>query len=433
MPKRLKTVSTDKLGFALKELMDYQIHLIANLNGKLDPTRFEQAMRCLFMAEPVMGSRFIPHPLRPWWEPVTNLERDDFLSLKKGGENELMEFIAEPFDFFGAPQVRACIVSSDEHDTLCLKYSHVPTDGASVKEGTYLIAEYYRRLGSDPHYMPEPNLDGSRSARQISSRFGLLDKLKMLRRYTRNSPLKKGSWKAFPVSAPASDKRTPYMLRVTVPPEKFRTMKAYGIRYGATVNDMLLTAFYRSLHNVIGAMPGREMGVMTTADLRRYLPEKKAGALCCMSAFFYSNIGEDIGVNFNDTLMKVKEDTVFQKGDFLGLGDYPALAFFMNLLPYAIGQSALKALMNFEMNDGHSKAGLTNLGIIDENLFDLGGPGINDAYILVPLSIMLKKIYITGFTTFRDKVSISSGFYGSEKDRALVESILNKMVSELPG
>ncbi len=72
-----------------------------------------------------------------------------------------------------APQVKARIVRSggpNAKDTLCLKFSHVPTDGAAAKEGAYLLADIYRRLGEDPSWRPRPNIDGSRSARQISSR-----------------------------------------------------------------------------------------------------------------------------------------------------------------------------------------------------------------------------------------------------------------------
>ncbi len=431
IPGRFRAVATDKLGFALMQLMDYQIHFLAELDGMLDAGRLARAMALMMDAEPVLGSRFVRHWRAPWWQRQERLKEEDFFTLREGGPKEVQAFINEPLDSYRAPQVKARIVRSGANmnkDILCLKFSHVPVDGAAVKDCAYLLADIYRRLGTDASYCPEPNTAGSRSARQVSRRLTLADKLKVIRRDLRNFRKKRGCWSPLP----ASGEQTPRFVREVIGPRRFQAIKSYGRNKGATINDMLITAYYRALYRELGPVPGRDMGILTTADLRRYLPEGKTGAICCLSSFFYSNIGTDLGADFEDTLGKVVEDIGFQKSDYLGLGDYPALSFFMDVLPYSIGLKAIKSIFTVTLGSGHYKGALTNLGIIDEDLFRFDGPEVTDAYILVPVSTSLGNVLITGTTTFKDTITLASGFLGSEQDQAHMERIYKAVSEELP-
>ena len=340
----------------------------------------------------------------------------------------MQSFVQEPFDYFSAPQVKARIVRSGGKDTLCIKFSHVPADGAAAKEGAYLLADIYQRLGQDPSWRPRPNISGSRSARQISQRLTLADKLKVIRRDFRNFAKKRGCWKRFP----ASGEETPRFVREVIGPRRFQAIKNNGREKGATINDLLIAAYYRALHRELGPMPGRAMGIMATADLRRYLPEGRAGGLCNLSGFVFSNIGREIGAEFKDTLALVVEDIGFQKKDYLGLGDHPALVFFMNALPYSIGLKAMESIFMAAMGFGQYKGVFTNLGVIDEGLFDLGGPEVLDAYVQVPVTKKLDTALIIGTTTFKNKITLASGFMGSKEDHAHVERILRAVSEELP-
>ena len=431
IPGRFRAVATDKLGFALMQLMDYQIHFLAELDGILDKGRLARSMALMMDAEPVLGSRFVRHWRVPWWQRQEGLKEEEYFTMVEGGPMEVLAFINEPMDFYSAPQVKARIVRSggpNVKDTLCLKFSHVPADGAAVKECAYLLADIYRRLGTDASYRPEPNIAGNRSAKQVSKRLALADKLKVIRRDLRNFRKKRGYWNPFP----ASGEQTPRFVREVIGPRRFHAIKSYGRDKGATINDMLITAYYRALHRELGPVPGRDMGILTTADLRRHLPEGKAGAICCLSSFFYSNIGTDLGVDFEDTLGKVVADIGFQKTDYLGLGDYPAIAFFMDVLPFSIGLKALTSIITVALGSGQYKGALTNLGIIDEDLFRFDGPEVTDAYILVPVSTSMGNVLITGTTTFKDTITLASGFMGSEQDQAHMERIYKAVSEELP-
>ncbi len=434
IPERFRAVAGDKLGFVHMHIMDYQIHFIAEFDGILDKDRLAQAMRLLMDAEPVLGSRFVYHWRAPWWQRAEGLATEDFFSFVEGVEGvkgDVQAFIGEQIDSYSAPQVKARIVRSggpNVKDTLCLKFSHVPTDGAAAKEGAYLLADIYRRLGEDPSWRPRPNIDGSRSARQISSRLSLADKLKVIRRDFRNFSKKRGYWKPFP----ASGEETPRFVREVIGPERFLTLKDYGKQKGATINDLLLTALYRALYKELGSLPDNDMGILTTVDLRRYLPEGKAGALCFLSGALHSNIGREIGKDFEETLRKVMEDINFQKTDYLGLGDYPAIAFFMDVLPFSIGFRALMKILKFAMGLGQYKGGFTNLGIIDEGLFRFDGPEVTDAYIQVPVFTALDTLFAMGTTTFKNSITLAAGFLGSKSDQAIVERILRAVSKELP-
>ncbi len=112
IPDRFRAVTCDKIGFALMPLMDYQIHFIAEFDGKLDEERLARAMRLLMDAEPVLGSRFVNHWRSPWWQRDEGLATEDFFSVVEGGPGDVEDFISEQMDFFSAPQVKARLVRS---------------------------------------------------------------------------------------------------------------------------------------------------------------------------------------------------------------------------------------------------------------------------------------------------------------------------------
>ena len=74
IPKRIRAVTTDKLGFALAQVTDYKIQVVLEFEGALDADRLRHALRLLMDAEPVLGSRFVPHWFSPYWERLTEAE-----------------------------------------------------------------------------------------------------------------------------------------------------------------------------------------------------------------------------------------------------------------------------------------------------------------------------------------------------------------------
>lgn len=77
-------VAQDAVNYLIdKYLANSQISCILRLNGKLNKTILQQAVRISLDAEPILGCCFIADDDHPFWELQTNFETSDFfLSLK---------------------------------------------------------------------------------------------------------------------------------------------------------------------------------------------------------------------------------------------------------------------------------------------------------------------------------------------------------------
>lgn len=88
VPGRFRAVATDKLGFALMRLMDYQIYCIAEFDGRLDEERLARAMALMLRTEPVLGSRFVRHWRAPWWQRGEGLQTRETFPLKGKADSD---------------------------------------------------------------------------------------------------------------------------------------------------------------------------------------------------------------------------------------------------------------------------------------------------------------------------------------------------------
>src|SRR5690606_21933097 len=67
---------------------------------------------------------------------------------------------------------------------------------------------------------------------------------------------------------------TPHIARRTLSPERLGRMKAFGRGHGATVNDVLIAAFFLAFQKIRGESSdrGEPRSLLTSADLRRRYP-----------------------------------------------------------------------------------------------------------------------------------------------------------------
>lgn len=430
MPRRFRAAMYDQGLFVFREICDQLIHCVVSLDGQIDRTIIEKAVRLTLDAEPVFGCRFVDHWCTPYWSRIGNLDDAGLFRLVDTTDvgRELSGFLATPIDPFKGPQVQVRIFRSTT-DTLCIKVNHMVADAAGVKDYAYLLASLYRELSRDIKYKPAPNL-GSRSLRQVSRHFGIIDKLRIMRRGFRDKKSMGAYWSAIPS---ANGTYNPVFVFRKISREKFRNLRLYGHRENATLHDMVLAAYYRALFEVINQCPGIPMGLITTADLRRYIPSGKTEAICNCSALVYSNIGMEIGDSFDDTLSRVQNDMNIRKADFLGLGDLPFLAIISRCLPHFLSKRLILRMILTRAKSGHFATALTNMGAIDYEKLDFGDVRVTDAFLTAPLSYYGLTSLLIGLSSFGESIAFSAGFYGSAQDALTVQRLLDFMIREMPG
>jgi NRPS condensation-like uncharacterized protein len=394
----------------------------------------KRAVRLSLDVEPVLGCRFVERWWRPYWERRNDLDRVTLCHLAETAdiEQEKMRFLTTPMDPCSDPLVQVEILRSGT-DTLCIKLSHVAADGGGMKEYVDLLASIYRRLAEAPGYAAAPNLTGRRSLRQIGSRFRLLDKLRIVR-----SGLKDMGKSAFPASywsfpyekagCLTAPKRAFVIRRIG--PEGLRIIRAYGREQKATFNDLMLAAFCRGLHSLIKPEPAVNLRLRVFADLRRYLPAAKGEAICNLTGLVHLNIGTELGPTFDDTCMRVRDRMNAVRAGFPGLGDVSLSAVVFKGFPFFLARRQFRFALRRLVRWGNIPPILTNWGPIDPEGADFGHVRVAHAFGAPPT--VFPPFFSLTVTSFRETLTLCTGFLENAIPRPKVEQLLERIESELP-
>ena len=75
---------------------------------------------------------------------------------------------------------------------------------------------------------------------------------------------------AFPLS-PSTPQDRSFIARLSIPEEKFLLIKSKGKVLGATINDILMAAYFYSLYELAGFSKDESVSISAAIDLRRHL------------------------------------------------------------------------------------------------------------------------------------------------------------------
>lgn len=265
--------------------------------------------------------------------------------------------------------------------------------------------------------------------RQLSERFSSLDKLRIIRRGFRDLKdlyLPRAYW-AF--SSNVAEPSAPTYVIRHIGHDQFRAMRQLGKTHSATINDMMLTAIFRALTEMVRPNPAVPLRLTNTVDLRRYLPSGKAEALCNLSSFSYPNIGSEPGATFEDTLVKVRDDMNTRKADFFGLGDLPLGVAMFKCLPFAWACALFHRAWGQMIKTGILPPDFTNMGAIDPEQLDFGAPKVTAAHLTA--GVTFPPFFGMGLSGFRESLSLSVGFCQTAVQRPLVEKFFDQIIREL--
>lgn len=433
IPTRFPTERSDKALFFRRFLVDLQIHHVITFSGCLDKALIAKAVRLSLDAEPILGCRYVEH----WWQPYW-LRRDDldFLDLCTTVEPDdldqaILDYLTVPLDPRKDPLIQIMMFRS-KWDTICIKANHVVVDAAGLMEYSQLLATIYRNLKADPNFKPTVNLEGSRNIKQILVNFNILSRIKMIRRGYRNlirDCFPRENWQ-FPIHISGLPKKKTFILR-KIPTNQFMALKLYCKENEATVNQIMVTAFYRALEKIINPPPNTPLRLGATVNLRRYLTNSKGQAICNLSGFMHLNIGSEIEKKFAETLGRVKKNFTDLNNDYLGLGVTRFNLFGYKMLPFFLAKTICAAYSRCSriLNPKGVAPWLTNLGRIDEKLLDFGKEKITDSFLTAPPTN--PPVFAVAFSGFNKTITLSIGISEPYIDRKEVGLLLDYVEEEL--
>ena len=416
------TSAQDKMNFITRMTADQQLRVVVFFSGRLDETLMARAVRIAMDCEPVLGCRFVEQPNRTYWERRSDLDELELCRVVEGNPAGMMAFLTEPTDPCREPLLKARIFRNPEGDTLCLKVDHAAADGTGSKEAAYLVADTYTHLLADPDYRPGLGKFNRRSQSAFFRQAGLKNLIKYR---PRSLSLPHQNRFTLPYNENRNDGQS-YAVRILTPGE-VRSLKAYGKTHGATLNDLILAAFFRALSKACNATPGKAYSIQVPIDLRHSLPEGKEQRICNLSGGLFPAVTLQAGETFEETLASVKSTMAHWKSNQPGLTG----AMIMELafaLGYAKGKAQVQRIASAHGKDV-SPLLLSNLGVLDANRLDFGLLKIESAYELGP--IMLNNGLMLTASTYADHLTLGMGYCRGNLAAEIVEGLVEAVKCEL--
>jgi NRPS condensation-like uncharacterized protein len=402
--------------------LDLGFHL--EFDGRLDPAILERAVRLSLDAQPVLGCALVTRSFSSSWQRVGDLdEHIPFSTLDTDDpERDSVRFRTTPIDDAG-PHVLVRLLRARETDYVSAVVGHDAADGQGLKQYAYLLADIYSRLLRDPSYVPVPDLRPRPSAKDVWANLSTGQRAESKSVPSMTMP----NWKAPRIAAEGRG-RTIRELRVV--PERFRAAKEYGSDRGATVNALLLTAFFRAVADLYPPPSGQPMSLPFTVDYRRYLPAATDVPISNVAVSIWLGVTFVPGERFDATLARVEEQlSVWRAGTWgvQGLMQSTAVSKFGSGPTTAM----MRAVMGSMSNSQRTSPVFTNIGVLDEHRLRFGDRVPVSARLNGPASFGAS--LVPTISTYRDELTVSMGFCDGDMDATAIDAVLTHMDKELEG
>lgn len=426
IPDIIPTENADRMFSFFEFIGIMMIQLELEFGHQLDEKRLARAFDLVLDAEPVLGCRYVKDSGKPYWKRLDADERGNFF--ETANEGEYQAFKQEPIEPGQGPQLKGCLLRSGETGRLLLKVTHHVADAAALKDIAGVLSSIYARLSDKPDFVPNPNLDGARGATQLVKRVpksaypGIIwNNLVQLRQnsnppLTHYLPMREGK---------SADLK--YAERL-IAADRVTTLQQWGRERDATLNDLFITAFYRAIADQ-GKWDGKsQLRLGTMVDLRRYLPDRKAGGICNLSTIEFTWLGTDLGKDFESTLNRVTEITRRKKSGWLSVGPYIGAIPITMHMPFNWMSKQYKKLWRNIIDTKNITDSLTNMGPIPPDRVSFDHAPVK-AHLLPPVTF--PPFMTGGLSGYAGTLTLSVGYYPEAMEGVTMDQFFDAVLAEL--
>ncbi len=416
VPNKFTVTTQDAYNYAASKVFaDQQLCMAIKLNGRLNEDMLAKAVRLSMDFEPVLGCRLVEDSGNPYWERRGDLDQTAICQVVETSlpQKALEAFVNKPIHADVDPLVLAKIFREKTADIVCIKMNHSACDAGGLKEYVSLLSDLYSMLSTCEHSSIQPNL-GRRDQSQIFQHIKDSRTLAM-------KGFPRPTW-----TLPQKEGNEPLHSFKVIPKSQFEAIKKCAKDKKATVNDVLLTAMYRTLFAINNTKEGNPMMIQVSIDLRRYLPDRRAEAVCNLSGALYVALERKMGEPFEGTLVRVCAAMDKLKEDCPGLESAAGLEYlFSQGFAYMEKYMAESAAQGKKYNVTFPL--LSNFGVLSK--YHFGELELLNGYITSP--IIYQPGFMLGASTFNDAMTLSVGYCGQENTKK-VNEFLDDYVAELP-
>jgi len=419
VPKIRPAGGGERAQYLLRDYNDNTIRFVLNYPGLVDPDVLRMAAKAVVESVDVLHGTFFSDGTFGYWhinEAVGETNYFHYIETEGEPARTAASLSLLPVYPEDKVQMHVTLVQSEEKSSIVIRQSHLVVDGG---DGKYLISklvEAYNMILASGNADALEVKDGSRAPEKVYEKLGLSDMKELL-----SNPLSSVET-AYPY--PNTDVG---MARVTSKVISADTMSAARKKakvVGATANDLLVTAFYRTYAAMDGVDASAPMSISSMMDLRRHCVNGDSEGLCNMSGALPTTLENGCTGSFEETLEEiVKKTTAAKENPYAGLEGMPIMHSLTRSMPIWLLQMAIGKIY------GKLSLGLTNLGNLKCADYALGNLEPNGGLFGGPLK--KKPGMQISVMSFDGECTLAVVGVYTKEDAALLQSTLDKMEQEV--
>lgn len=426
MERRLNAELWDKMHYLFRDYNDRMVHVELRYDFEIDIEILKTVLICFFEKAPVLHSSFTDNHLHPYWT-VKDYHIDEVLTVKNVNEEELdseiNDFLIQHIPTDSNIQMKVAVFNHSGKSVLCIVENHMCMDGGDFKYFLKSLCKNYNDYAENK-ISPIDLKTGTRSFESVYEDFSSAEK-QMAKRLYKNVNSKDEH--AFPLTQ--DDIRdSSFIARRKVSADVFNKIKEVGKKHGATINDMLVAAYFHSIYELADFNKNDSVSISCAIDLRRHIKDSQDLGVTNHTAWMQCKVprcGRDIFETLTYTVNSVNQ---FKKDRFIGLHGLPLLSLGYKILPHAASEEIIKI--------GYSNPllAMSNIGVLDEKSLALAGNEPTDGFMSG--AVKYKPYVLLSVTSMRKELTFSMCVRGNDKDKKIVEhffdifeSNINKFIS----
>lgn len=417
MERKLNAELWDKMHYLFRDFNDRMVHVELHYDFEINIDALKTVLVCFFEKAPVLHSSFTDNHVHPYWT-VQDYDIDDVLTVKEVSEESLDEEINSFLVQYIPPdahiQMKTAVYNHSGKSVLLIVENHMCMDGGDFKYFMKALCKNYNdyiEKGESPLELRT----GTRSYESVYEDFSQTEK-KMAKNLYKNINSRDNH--QFPLTDDHIRDKS-FIARRKISPETFMKIRTAGKRLGATVNDMLLCAYFYSFYELAGFDKKESVSISCAIDLRRHIKDNSDNGITNHTAWMQCRVperGDDI---FETLDYVIRSSNQFKKDRFMGLHGLPLLNFGYKILPHAVSEEIIK------IGYANPLVAMSNIGILEVDKLSLEGHEPTDGFMSG--AVKYKPYVLLSATSLRNELTLSMCVRGNEEDEKIVSRFFDLM------
>lgn len=425
MKQKLPAELWDKMHYMFRSYNDRMVHVELNYDHEINVQAFKTVVICFLEKVPVLHSKFVDNKVRPYWE-VEPYKIEDIVAVHydldgEELENAKNEFLTQCLPPDGKVQIKFALFIHDGKTDLCIIENHMCMDGGDLKYFLKSLCSNYNNYVQNGQ-IPLAIKEGSRSYKDVYKDLGENEK-EIAKNLYKNIGEK--DTHGFPF---AEAKKIDYSFihKHKISSEKLEQIKIKGKAHDATVNDMLVAAYFYSIYE-LAEFPEKDTVTISCAiDLRRHLENAEETGLTNHTAWMQCAVPERGRDIFETLRYVVQSSNKFKQDEFIGLYGLPLLSTAFKIVPNAVSEDLIKIGYNNPL------LAMSNIGILEADKLAFDGHQPVDGFMSG--AVKYKPFALLSATTLNKVITLSMCVRGNEEDKKILDkffALIDKNIDAL--